>query len=444
MTNGLELQEPEAALKALQRENERLRHRYTSVTQRLIALRELQHIAQDLVSELNVDRLLKRILHSAISAVEGTAGALLLLDPSRDELVFSVVEGGGGKALEGQRMGGDQGLAGWVVLHNEPVVVRDVYKDERFFEQIPEGVDFEVHSLICAPLVAKGTTIGVVQVLNKAHGAGFDDDDLDLLMSFAAQSANAIENARLYQDLKRERDRLIAVEEDVRKRLARDVHDGPAQLLASIIISVEFIGKLAAYEPEKVPEELDSLLPLCQKALRQVRTLLFDLRPVILETQGLVPALESYVQQQQEAGRLAYHLQVDVFSGRLVASAEGAVFSIVQEAVGNVRKHAQAQNVWIGVSEQDGSLVVEVRDDGQGFDANGLEADYDRRGSLGMITMRERAQVLGGKLAILSQPGGGTTISLTAPLQPLRQPTSAAFPEPGPVSELSPPTNKFR
>ena len=439
MPNSLDMQEPEATLKALQKENEQLRRGYASVTRRLIALRDLQHIAQDLVSELNVDRLLKRILRSAINAVEGTAGALLLLDPSQDELVFSVVEGGGGEALEGQRMGRDQGLAGWVVMHNEPIVVHDVHQDERFFEQIPKGVNFQVHSLICAPLVAKGTTIGVVQVLNKAHGADFDDDDLDLLMSFAAQSANAIENARLYQDLRRERDRLIAIEEDVRKRLARDLHDGPAQLLASIIISVDFVGKLAGHEPERVPEELESLLPLCQKALRQVRTLLFDLRPVILETQGLVPALESYVQQQQESGRLAYHLQVDVFSGRLIAPAERAVFGIVQEAVGNVRKHAQAQNVWIGVSEQDGNLVVEVQDDGQGFDVNGMEADYDRRGSLGMINMRERAQALGGTLAILSQTGRGTTVSLTAPLQPLRQPPSGAFPESEAVSEHSPP-----
>lgn len=422
MTDSARAKGLEAALKELQHENAQLRNSYMSVTQRMIALHMLQHIAQDLVSELDLDRLLKLTLRSAIDAVEGKAGALLLLDPSGKELIFSVVDGGGGDALEGQRMSTDQGLAGWVVTHNEPVIVHDAQDDERFFAQIPVEMDFRVDSMICTPLVARGTVIGAVQVLNKARGAGFDDEDLEMLTSFAAQSANAIESARLYQDLRRERDRLVAVEEDVRRRLARDLHDGPAQLLASIIMSVEFMGKLLEHEPDKIAGELESLLPLCQKALRQVRTLLFDLRPVILETQGLVPALELYVQRQQEPGGLVYHLQVDGLSRRFVAPAERVIFSVVQEAVDNVRKHAQAGNVWLHLGEQDGHLVVEVRDDGKGFDLDVLGDGYARRGSLGVINMQERAQALGGNLAIRSRPGRGTTISLAAPLPALQQP----------------------
>jgi len=428
-----------ADVERLQRENERLRRGYTSLSERLIGLRMLQHVTQDLVSELDVDRLLKRILRSAINAVEGTAGALILLDPSGEELVFSVVEGGGGTALEGRRMGKDQGLAGWVVAHNESLIVSDVREDERFFEQIPAQVDFEVASLICVPLVAKSEIIGVIQVLNKADGADFGDDDLDLLISFAAQSATAIENARLYQDLKWERDRIIAVEEEIRRRLARDLHDGPAQLLVAIVGNIEFIRKLFEYEPEKVVDELGNLVPLAQKALRQLRTLLFDLRPVILETQGLVPALESYVRRREEAseplglrrersdersspsGRSpAYRLRVSGFSGRLETRAERAIFGIVQEAVGNVKKHAQAHNAWIDVAEQDGNLRVEVRDDGRGFDADKLTAEYGQRGSLGMLNMREQAEAIGAKLSVRSHPGQGTTVTLTAPLYPLR------------------------
>jgi signal transduction histidine kinase len=311
-------------------------------------------------------------------------------------------------------------------------MIADVRQDERFFEPISKGVGYEVRSLICIPLVSKGEVIGVIQVLNKATGDSFDQDDLGLLNSLAAQSATAIENARLYQDLRRERDRIIAIEEEVRKQLARNLHDGPAQLLASMIGNIEFVRKLLVYEPDKAPGELDNLVPLAQKALQQVRTLIFDLRPVILETQGLGPALESYVRRQQEAdgparlgpeGRsLAYHLQIIDFSGRLVPAAERAVFSIVQEAVGNVRKHAQAQNVWITLANHDGELLVEVRDDGQGFDVEKMKRDYDERDSLGMLNIEERSQVLGGQLTIRSQQGRGTTISLTVPIQPLRRP----------------------
>jgi len=125
---------------------------------------------------------------------------------------------------------------------------------------------------------------------------------------------------------------------------------------------------------------------------------------------------------------LSYHLQVDGPSVRLAAPAERAIFSIVQEAVGNARKHAQAQNLWITVAPQQGDLWVGVRDDGQGFDLEELSTEYDRRGSLGMLNMHERAEAIGGKLSIQSRPGGGTTISLTVPLSPLPEAQSSIQP----------------
>jgi signal transduction histidine kinase len=427
METNLDTKELKRDLQELERENEQLRSGYASLSRRLFGLRMMQHIALDLVSELDVDRLLRRILRSAIQAVEGMAGAVILLDAAASELNFAVVAGDGARALQGRRMAQDQGVAGWVISHNEPVIISDIQSDPRFLQDITTQVDFEVTSIICAPLVAKGDVIGAVQVLNKAQGPQFDDDDLDLMTSFAAQSAAAIENARLYQelnqlyeDLKWERDRIIAIEEDIRRRLARDLHDGPAQLLAAIIVSIEFVRKLLELEPAKVLEELDNLVPLAQKALRQLRTLLFDLRPVILETQGLVPALESYVERQQEAGDLVYILQTSGFSERLVPRAERALFSIVQEAVGNVKKHAQAQHVWIAVTKQDGHLLVGVRDDGRGFDVEEVNADYDERGSLGMLNMQERAASIGGRLRVQSTPGEGTTITLSVPLAPVR------------------------
>ncbi len=434
MANDTDVRDLQRALRQLEQENEQLRKGYASLSQRLIGLRMLQHITLDLVSELEVDRLLKRILRSAIHAVEGTAGALLLLESGGRDLVFAVVEGKGGEALQGQRMARNQGLCGWAVDHSQPLIVTDVHQDERFSADISKRLEFAVTSLICAPLIARGEVIGAVQVLNKVQGAQFDDDDLDLMTSFAAQSAAAIENARLYQELKRERDRIIAVEDEIRRRLARDLHDGPAQLLAAIIINVEFIRKLLDLEPERVLDELENLVPLAQKALRQLRTLLFDLRPVILETQGLIPAFESYISRQQEAADplapgLRYHLRVDGFSDRLAPKAERAIFSIVQEAVGNVRKHAQARNVWLTVLTHEDALVIEVRDDGRGFDVARMEAEYDQRGSLGMLNMEERCASIEGRLSIQSRPGSGSAITLTVPLAPLRQARQDAAPE---------------
>jgi len=317
-------------------------------------------------------------------------------------------------------MSADQGLAGWVVRHNQPVIVDDAQHDNRFFREITDGSQIEVGSVLCAPLVTRDQVIGALQILNKVQGAHFDDDDLDLLTAFAAQSATAIESARLYQDLRRERDRLIAVDEEARRRLARDLHDGPAQMLASMIMTVEFIQRLLDRFPERVPEELAELRSLGERALYQVRTLLFELRPVILETRGLGPALEAYVERQRSERNLEYHLDAGGFSDRLIPTAERTIFDIIQEAVGNVKKHAQARNVWIGLAVADDHLLVGVRDDGRGFDVERMKAEYAQRSSLGMLNMEERAQAVGGKLSIQSQPGAGTTVGLSAPLEPLR------------------------
>jgi signal transduction histidine kinase len=346
-----------------------------------------------------------------------SAGSLLLLDQATHELVFQVIEGGGGEALEGTRMPADKGIAGWVVTHREPLIVGDVNRDQRHYRDIAREYDYSPTSLLCVPMMAKGQVIGVLQVLHKDPGKYFSASDQESLTTFAAQSAVAIENARLYQSLREERDRIIAVEEDVRRRLARDLHDGPAQMLAAIIMSANFIKEAIAHDAmQHARGELEQLLPVAEKALRQVRTLLFDLRPVILETQGLIPALESYAHRLREAEGLNVALTTGGQFGRLPHNAEVAVFSIVQEAITNAKKHARASRIDIQVAPHDGNLVVVIRDNGLGFNVEEVAGRYDERGSLGMLNMQERAQIVGGSLSISSQPGQGTIIRMELPL----------------------------
>jgi signal transduction histidine kinase len=401
-------------------ENETLKAENKAARERIAALRALQQIAQSLTSELNLEPLLKNILCSSIEVMDASAGSLLLIDPATDDLVFEVIEGGEGEALQGQRMAKDKGIAGWVVTNRRPLIVNDVDKYERHYKGIETATDFKTDSLICVPLLAKGKVIGALEVLNKQSGENFKDKDLDILTTFAAQSATAIENARLYRDLRAERDRIVALEEEVRKRLARDLHDGPAQLLSAIIMSVQFAQEILTRTPEKLDklgEELRELEPLATKALHQLRTMLFDLRPVVLETQGLAPALKSYVKRLRLANDFAVNLEIKDFSERLEAKTEAAIFSIVQEAVGNARKYAHANHLELGIARRDGNLVVTVRDDGQGFDIDRVDRRYDQCGSLGLLNMRERAEMLNGEFSIESAVGQGTLVKLVIPLQ---------------------------
>ncbi|MFQ6014969.1 MAG: GAF domain-containing protein [Anaerolineae bacterium] len=399
----------------LRQENERLLQEKAELAERIVGLRVLQQIAQSLSSELNLERLLRKILRSAIEVMQATAGSLLLFDKATDELVFEVIEGGG-KVLEKQRMSKNEGIAGWVFTHAQPLIVDDVEKDERFYSGFDETSGFRTMSLICVPLIAKGENIGVLEILNKLSGEPFDDDDLDILTTLAAQSATAIENARLYKNVREERDRILAVEEEVRKQLARDLHDGPAQLLSAMIMNIKFLQELLRRDVGKVGEELDSFENLSGRALRQVRNMLFDLRPVILETQGLVPALQSYVQRLLETEDTVFHLQVENHERILDFKTEATVFSIVQEAITNIKKHAGASNVWLTLEEREDSLFVTIKDDGKGFDVKEVEKSYDRRGSLGLLNMRERTELIGGQISFDSAIGQGTSVNLVVPI----------------------------
>jgi len=146
--------------------------------------------------------------------------------------------------------------------------------------------------------------------------------------------------------------------------------------------------------------------------------MLFTLRPLILETQGLRAALEQYITKLAETNPLPIHLEADQdLEKALDQNAQGIIFYIVEEAIGNARKHAKANNIWVRLHRQDNMLVAEVEDDGVGFDVDAVQKQYDQRGSLGMINMHERAELVNGKLSIASAPGEGTRITLTTPLR---------------------------
>jgi len=407
----------EEQLAVLQKTYAGFQQEYQRLSERTMALQVLQEMTLKLTSELNLQTLLENILDSAIKVVGSVAGSLLLLDNFNDELVFKVVLGGGGETLEGQSMPKDKGIAGWVLKTREPLIVDDVSQDERFYEGF-QSSDFHTANIICVPLVARGDIIGVLQVLNKSSGEQFIREDMELLMTFAAQSATAIENARLVQELREERDRIVALEEDVRKRLARDLHDGPTQLLAAIRMGLEFSRKLLAHDmTPQVDQELAELYAIADRALKQTRTLLFDLRPAVLETQGLVPALEFYAQQIQQTEDFSIVLKTGGFDRRLASRTEKEIFSVVREALSNIKKHAKAREVWIILEVDEERLTITVRDNGRGFDTTKLDPAKGKEGSLGMINMHERAQMIGGRLSVTSEPGQGTSVTLNVPLE---------------------------
>ena len=397
---------------------EDLSREFQLAQERIAALTVLQNVARNLTSELDLDKLLREILHSAVMVLKASAGSLLLWDEVTNELIFEVTDGGAGEALEGQRMPADKGIAGWVFTHGQPDIVHDVRSDERFYSTIDESLGHHTSSLVAVPMITKGQGIGVLEVLNKKSGESFDENDRDILYALAGQAAIAVVNARLYQEISDEKDRIIALEEDVRKELARDFHDGPAQTLSAMIMSIELIETLPGSLSESAAVGLADLRTMATKTLHQVRNVIFELRPVILKTQGLEPALHSYVERLREAEDMNIHLKIEGLEERLPTRLEEICFSIIQEAISNVKRHANEKNVWLTAIRRGDEFQVAVKDDGKGFDLAEVEISYDRRGKLGLLNMRERAEMIRGRLSIESAPGEGTTITLDIPLSP--------------------------
>jgi signal transduction histidine kinase len=294
----------------------------------------------------------------------------------------------------------------------EPVIVERIGND-------PELKQFsslhKCRSAICIPLRAGFEIYGVV-VLGSPMAGAYTAEHMEFLTAFCNQTVVALQNAQLYHSLREEKERIIDAEGEARKKLARDLHDGPTQSVAAIAMRLNYTRLLLEKEPGKVREELEKMETLARRTTKEIRTMLFTLRPVILETQGLVAALEHYLRQLGEEAGLAVHLEAPDLGDRLNNEIEGVAFSIIEEAATNVKKYARARNIWVRLGFEDGLFVARVEDDGMGFDVSEVLDSYDQRGSLGLINMRERAELVEGTWTIESAIGRGTKVTLVVPL----------------------------
>lgn len=310
---------------------------------------------------------------------------------------------------------GKEGAIGVALREAEPVIVEDPPGDEALGKLISmHGCE----QAIVVPLRAGFENFGVA-IFGSTEPDLYTEDLENLLVAICNQAIVALQNAQLYQDLREEKERIVAVEEDARKKLARSLHDGPTQNIASIAMQAHFVRKLIENDgsAEQVAQELEKVEDLARRTTNQIRHMLFTLRPLILETQGLEAALEQYIGKVDTNGT-TIRLEADARATDVLdKETEGKVFYIVEEAISNARKHSEADNIWVRLQMREGvGFVAEVEDDGKGFDVNAVQVTYDRRGSLGLVNMHERAVMANGDLTISSAPGEGTRVTLVVPL----------------------------
>jgi len=270
-------------------------------------------------------------------------------------------------------------------------------------------------SAICVPLRVGLDTYGVVLV-GSPEADAFADEHKELMSSICTQAVMALQNAQLYLELREERDKIIDQQEEARAQLARDLHDGPTQGISAIAMRLNYAKALLHRDPLQARKELDDLEALARRTTREIRTMLFTLRPQILESQGLVAAVEHYISKVQEDADFEIHLEAMDLSDALDINTQAVAFNIIEETINNVKKHAECENVWIHLALKKDFFVTQIQDDGKGFDVEATMASYDQRGSMGLLNLYERAQLVEGKTEIVSAPGKGTKVTLIVPL----------------------------
>ncbi len=310
---------------------------------------------------------------------------------------------------------GRKGILGLALKGANPVFAGDVAADPelRYFVAFQDA-----KAVLVIPLRAGFDTFGVMVFgCNQPHA--FSDDHIELMTAIGTQATLSLQNAVLYQNLRIEKDRIVGVEEDARKKLSRDLHDGPTQSVAAIAMRVNYIRRLIERQPQQAIEELWKVEELARRTTKEIRHMLFTLRPLVLETQGLLAALQQLAEKMKDTHdtNVIIEGQPEV-ENYLDTNAQGVLFYIIEEAVNNARKHAQSEHIWVRLGHRESFVVVEIEDDGVGFDVGAVDASYDRRGSLGMVNMRERAELIEGTLRIQSAKGSGTKISILVPVHP--------------------------
>ena len=297
------------------------------------------------------------------------------------------------------------GLLGAMLESEEPYRAPDIRADPRFRGWWPDAHP-EMCSFLGVPIVSPSGIVGAFYLTDKLGADEFSDEDQRLIEMLATHAGIAIEKARLY-----ERSRELSVIEE-RNRLARELHDSVTQKLFGIVLTAEAAGTLLDRDAERARGQLQRLKELAAEAMEELRSLIFELRPVSLEGEGLATTLRKHVDVLRRVHGREIALQV-AGAPKLAPAVEAEVFRIAQEALHNALRHSGAQKLELSLrAGESGGVTLTVTDDGVGFDP---EDPALRSRRLGLTSMQERARGLGTALRIDSRPGEGTTIVLEVP-----------------------------
>lgn len=387
----------------------------------------LNDLGQAVTASLRLDEVFARALNEVTALLEADGAAILM--PEGDRLQFVAVGGPGATQLKGLRIAGSSGVGGHVMRTGEPVWLNDHTSSVPGLVVNPQTemlAGLHAGSLLAAPLRHGQTTMGVLMAAHR-YPDGLLPDGLPVLAAAANWVSIAIFNAKLHEQAQEAREQRALLEE--RNRLARELHDAVTQSLYSIsTLAGAWRRQIDAGHLQPQKEQIDELGELAQQALREVRLLIYELRPTELEEEGLVGALYRRLETVEQRAGISIRLLISDDAGqpypvtsegregtvdfyRLPTPVEHGLYRIAQEALNNALKHSRATAVTLSILLGRSTLSMEVKDNGRGFDARHAPPATS---GFGFASMQERAENLGGRLVVMSSPESGTTVRVEA------------------------------
>jgi GAF domain-containing protein len=381
----------------------------STVTMATLDLLGIVSASQALSSETSIERLHARVVE-VLGAMTGATGVHLFLwnDDRHEWMLPSPGRSGGAVPI------GDTGsehvvpmsVVRYIQRMGEPLVVRDATDDDRFARD-PYFTGLTCCSLLGVPVFGRGTLQALLLLENRLIRGAFAANRLDAVKLIAGQLAVSLDNAQLYHELAASRARIVAAADESRRRLERDLHDGAQHRLVSLALRLQEVRAAIPAGADELAVQLDELAEETTSALDELRELARGIHPAILSEGGLRSALKAL------ARRCAVPVELDIrLDRRLPEPIETAAYYLVAEAVTNAARHADASTIHIEVGIADDALRVSVRDDGRG--------GADVADGSGLVGLKDRAEALGGTLAVLTAPGAGTTVGAELPLGPPR------------------------
>ncbi len=392
-----------AAQAAVAIENARL---YESATRWLAQLESLTEIGNALAGETELAPLLELIATRLRDLIDAEF-VLITLPAAGGDLRVEAAVGVHAEGLAGSFLARSGSKTGRVLDRRRSERVDSTLDDTEIDHETARRIG--TRSGLFVPMIVGDRAIGVIAAHNKrGPDPRFTDEDLRIAETFAARAAVAVDLAdRVARDALR---RVVEGQELERRRLARELHDETGQALTSILLGLKRVEEAGTGGDARAAAA--GLREEIVKTLQSVRRLAVELRPKALDDFGLVPALERLAEAFGESSGIAIDVEANLDEARLPPEVETALYRIAQEALTNVSKHARADHVSIVVTRRHGSVTVVVEDDGRGFAAAGSDS-----AGLGLVGMKERVGLLGGRLAIESTEGSGTTIAAEVPLR---------------------------